>query len=208
MQPQDFDALESILDGLRMQEDETPRWEFCEGFMAALAACRREISPDHYLPVLLGQEASNPALAEFVVLWNRRWDEVSQALRARVDTLEDPRAYHPEVVDLRGAVAALPQEERDALKLNALPSFAQVWAIGFMYAVENWPQEWTAPDEPGARAWFDRAVGAIVTLTEDDADEPTISPFGDGGVASVSAHRLDDFGLAVWAVYDLHALWH
>jgi len=208
VQPQDFDALESILDGLRMQEDETPRWEFCEGFMAALVACRRTIDVSESMPVLLGLGAAEPALAEFVVLWSRRLNEVAQAMSTPVETLEDPRAYHPEVVDLRGAVAALPQEERDALKLNALPSFAQVWAIGFMYAVENWPQEWTAPDAPGARAWFDRALGAIVTLTEDDAGEPTISPFGDVGVASVSARRLEDFGAAVWAVYDLYALWH
>ena len=37
----DFDALDDILDDLRTRYDETPQWEFCEGFMAALICCRR-----------------------------------------------------------------------------------------------------------------------------------------------------------------------
>ena len=39
--PEDFDALDDILDDLRTRNDETPQWEFCEGFMAALVCCRR-----------------------------------------------------------------------------------------------------------------------------------------------------------------------
>ena len=32
MQPEDFDALDDILDEMRTRYDETPQWEFCEGF--------------------------------------------------------------------------------------------------------------------------------------------------------------------------------
>ena len=34
--PEAFDALDDILDDLRTRYDETPQWEFCEGFMVAL----------------------------------------------------------------------------------------------------------------------------------------------------------------------------
>ncbi|HEX5805780.1 MAG TPA: zinc chelation protein SecC, partial [Macromonas sp.] len=36
LSPDDFDALDAILDDLRTRLDEVPQWEFCEGFMAAL----------------------------------------------------------------------------------------------------------------------------------------------------------------------------
>jgi uncharacterized protein len=52
----DFDALDTILDDLRTRFDETPQWEFCEGFMAALVCCRRVISPAEYFSVLVELE--------------------------------------------------------------------------------------------------------------------------------------------------------
>ena len=33
---EDFDVLDRELDLMREVDDETPQWEFCEGFMAAL----------------------------------------------------------------------------------------------------------------------------------------------------------------------------
>ena len=51
--PDDFDQIDNILDDLRSRFDETPQWEFCEGFMAALVCCRRLIPASEYLPVLL-----------------------------------------------------------------------------------------------------------------------------------------------------------
>jgi uncharacterized protein len=56
LQPEDFDALDDILDDLRTRYEETPQWEFCEGFMVALICCRRAIPEVEWLPVLLGLE--------------------------------------------------------------------------------------------------------------------------------------------------------
>ncbi|MEO7127544.1 MAG: UPF0149 family protein, partial [Rhodoferax sp.] len=53
---QAFDELDELLDELRTRNDETPQWEFCEGFMAALICCRRAIPASEYLPVLLGTD--------------------------------------------------------------------------------------------------------------------------------------------------------
>jgi uncharacterized protein len=220
----DFDALDDILDDLRTRDDETPQWEFCEGFMAAIVCCRRAIPENEYLPVLLGlpesDEADTPHAEDavapfadaaqrqrFLQLWARRLGEVREALATEVESLDDERAYHPEVTDIRGAVAALSPQERAELGDEALPSFAQVWALGFMFAVENWPEEWAPPRDKEAAQWLDASLQALVAMTEDDNDPPTLSPFTDDSPASVSEARMNAFGEALWAVYDLHEIW-
>ena len=215
LQPEDFDALDAILDDLRTRDEEIPQWEFCEGVLAALVCCRRAIPQDEYLPMLLGGGepgsiapfADTAQRAHFLALWQRRWQEVVTALDAEVESLEDEVAYQPEVMDVRGAMLALPAQERAAYGDEALPSFAQVWALGFMYVVENWPEEWAAPRDKEAAEWLDASLQAIVAMTEDDEDEPALSPFGDDTPPSVSLARLNAFGDAIWAVYDLRELW-
>lgn len=220
LSPEDFDALDALLDDLRSRFDETPQWEFCEGFMAALIVSRRVIPASEYLPVLLdtgedtpdgpqghGAFASPEQAAQFMALWTRRWNDIAQGLAADVKSLDDERAFHPEVMDVRGAVAALPEAERAEMAGEALPSFAQVWAVGFMYAVESWPEEWVAPRDKDAQKWLDEALDSIVALTEDDTDEPTLAVFDDNGPPSVSEKRFNAFADAVWAVYDLRELW-
>ena len=217
LSPDDFDALDTILDDLRSRHEEIPQWEFCEGFMAALAVCRRPIAPEEYFPALLDLElpaageaggfASAEQAQQFMALWNRRWSDVVRSLHADVKSLDDETAYHPEVMDVRGAVAALPEQDRAAMEGQDLPSFAQVWALGFMFAVETWPEEWAAPRDREAEKWLDAALQSIVALTEDDTQAPTISVFDDDGPPSVSEQRINDFADAVWAVYDLRELW-
>jgi uncharacterized protein len=179
MQPEDFEALDLILEDLRERYDETPQWEFCEGFMAAVVCCRRVI----------------PA------------------------SLSDERAYTPEVLDVRAMMLSLSPEERaEALAgeedEGPLPSFGQVWALGFMFAVEAWPDEWEAPaKDKEAVQWLDAGLSAIVALTEDDTGPAEVSAFGpeeEGGEEpppSMSEARMEAFGEAMWAVYDLRELW-
>ncbi len=210
--PEEFDAQDAELDLLRETDEEIPQWEFCEGFLAALVCSRREIPAEEYWPVLLGEGFKPMAHMEFVLRWKRRWAEVVQALDAPVENLEDERTYHPEVLDTRGAVLALPEEERTAEMaemgdIASLPAFAQVWALGFMYAVETWPEDWAAPRDAEAASMLDDALTAIVAVTEDDTGKPTISMFAEDGPPSVSDRRLDEFGSAIWAVYDLRQLW-
>jgi uncharacterized protein len=218
----DFDALDDILDELRTRYDETPQWEFCEGFMAALICCRRVIHPSEYLPVLLGtpldgeapQEgdgsfANDDQFQRFMTLWAKRWNEVATALNTPIERLDDDRAYAPEVMDVRGGVASLPEAEREAVLAEGeqLPAFAQVWALGFMFVVENWPEEWEPPRDKKIAKLHDAALEAIVALTEDDEDEPTLSALSEDGPPSVSAARLNAYGEALWAVYDLREIW-
>lgn len=214
--PDEFDEIDAILDEMRTRFDETPQWEFCEGFMAALICCRRAIRPAEYLEVLLGvgEDADcEGAFADaaqqtrFMELWSRRWDEIRQALDTEIQSLDDAAAYQPEVMDVRAAVAALPEAERAAVPAEEIPAFAQVWALGFMFAVESWPEEWAAPRDKDAAKWLDASLQAVVALTEDDTGEPEVSPFSDEAPPSMSVARLNAFADAVWAVYDLRELW-
>ncbi|WP_309679898.1 UPF0149 family protein [Polaromonas sp.] len=219
-----FDELDAILDDLRSRYDETPQWEFCEGFMAAVICSRRPIPAAEYLSVLLdipadgetqgeapeaesGSFASDAQRERFLALWNQRWKEVETALDSEVDSLEDDNGYHPEVMDVRGAVADMPPGEQAAFKGEELPAFAQVWALGFMFAVESWPEEWATPRDKDAAKWLDGALQAVVAMTEDDEAAPEVSPLSEDGAPSTSIARLNAFGEAIWAVYDLRELW-
>jgi uncharacterized protein len=76
-----------------------------------------------------------------------------------------------------------------------------------MFAVEAWPQEWAAPRDKDATSLLDRALQNLVALTEDDSSAPTLSFFDENGPPSLSVKRLNAFADAIWAVYDLRALW-
>jgi uncharacterized protein len=224
MEPDDFDILDDILDDLRKRQPETPQWEFCEGFMAAVIVGRRLIMPSEYLPVILDTEgdditenfASEEQFEQFMMLWIRRWNEIITSLDADVESLEDDRAFYPQVMDVRGVMASLSIEERaTAMRDNPgedVPAFGQVWALGFMFAVEAWPDDWVAPPkDKDAIKWLNEALGAMVALTEDDTGPLEVSVLeqedGSEGPPSMSKARLEAFGEAVWAVYDLREMW-
>lgn len=204
---EDYDALDAELDLLREQDEDVPQWEYCEGFLAALVCTRRAIPPPEYWPVLLGESFNPMGHMEFVWRWRRRWAEVTAALDAPVETLDDERTYQPEVLDVRGAMLALPEAERPPLEDGGLPSYAQVWALGFMDAVEAWPDDWAPPRDAQASSMLADALACIEALTRDDEAPPTVSMWSEDGPPSVSDRRLDDFGEAIWAVYDLRQLW-
>ncbi len=211
----DFDVLEDILDDLRSRGEDVPQWEFCEGAIAALLCTRRLILPDEFLPILLGvgdgaddNRFADAAQSErFMALWTRRWNEVADALNASVESLEDERTYHPEVMAVRGAVALLSEAEQADVADQALPAYGQVWALGFMFVVENWPEEWEAPRDKETAGWIDEALDAIVALTEDDTGKPAFNLHAEDGPPSVSEDRANAFGSAIWAVYDLRQIW-
>ncbi|HZY17234.1 MAG TPA: UPF0149 family protein [Ramlibacter sp.] len=205
--PDDFDALDAELDALREHDELTPDWEFCEGFLAALVCTRRVIEPEEYWPVLFGEGFRPMEHMEFVWRWRRRWQEIAQALDAQVETLEDERAYQPEVLDVRGAVLALSEAERGDADVAQLPSFGEAWAEGFLHVVGHWADEWAAPRDKEAAEMLDDALDVIGHLAEPDTGVPALNLHTEDGPPSVSDARLNDFGEAVWAVYDLRQFW-
>lgn len=223
--PDELEEIDNILDDLRSRGEEIPQWEFCDGFMTAVICSRRPIPPAEYLPMLLGDGAELdaadgaplpllPAFADaaqqarFLELWDRRWNEIVAQLDTDVKTLDDDRTFQPEAMDMRGAVASLTDEQRAEMGDDQeIPSFGQVWALGFMFAVENWPEDWAAPRDKEAAKWLDDALDSIVALTEDDTGKPEVCMFSEDGPPSTSQARVEAFGEAIWAVYDLRQLW-
>ena len=219
-----LEELDDLLDDLRTRGEEIPQWEFCDGFLTALVCTRRAIAPAEYLPMLLGDGASLevapgealPKLevfqdeaqqARFLELFELRLAETRAQLDADVKSLEDERAFHPEAMDTRGAILSLPEDERAEIDDGEIPSFGQIWALGFMFVVENWAEEWAAPRDKEAAQWLDEALDAIVALTEDDTGTPTICMYDEDGPASTSEERVNAFGEAIWALYDLRRIW-
>ena len=219
-----LEELDALLDELRTRGDEIPQWEFCDGFLTALVCTRRRIEAAEYMPMLLGDgEALDVApgqplpkleafkdeaqQARFMELFELRLNEVREQLGTEIKSLADDMAFQPEVLDTRGAVAMLPEAEQAEMEGEEIPSFAQVWALGFMFVVENWADDWAAPRDKEAAQMLDAAMEFIVNLTEDDTDEPELNLYEDTGPASTSQERVDAFGEAIWAVYDLHQLW-
>ena len=219
-----LELLEDILEDLRTRSDEVPQWEFCDGFLTALVCSRRNITPGEYLPMLLGDGepaevaegqplpllamfADAAQQAQFLELWMLRWDEVVLALDTPVERLDDDRTFEPEVMDMRGAIACLPDDERAEMDGQDIPSFAQVWALGFMFAVENWPEDWELPRDKEVAGWLDDALDCIVALTEDDTGKPEVCMYSEDGPPSTSNARVEAFGAAIWAAYDLRQLW-
>ncbi|MBP7351439.1 UPF0149 family protein [Comamonas sp. UBA7528] len=221
---EDLQELDELLDSLRERSEEVPQWEFCDGFLTAVVCTRRPITVGEWLPMLLGDGedlevpdgqplpqlevfASAEQQARFLELAQRRIDEIRVQLDTEVKSLADDEAFQPEVLDTRGAILVLPEAERAEIEDEEVPSFAQVWALGFMFVVENWAEEWAAPRDKEAAQWLDAAMEFIVNLTEDDSDEPELNLYEETGPASTSQERVDAFGEAVWAVYDLRQLW-
>ncbi|CAM4351044.1 Zinc chelation protein SecC [Comamonas aquatilis] len=219
-----LEELDALLDELRTRGDEVPQWEFCDGFLTALVCTRRPIEAAEYLPMLLGdgealdvaQGQPLPKLdvfkdeaqqARFMELFELRMAEVREQLGTEVKSLADDMAFQPEALDTRGAILMLPEAEQAELADEEVPSFSQVWALGFMFVVENWAEEWAAPRDKEAAQWLDAAMEFIVNLTEDDTDTPALNLYDEAGPASTSQERVDAFGEAIWAVYDLHQLW-
>ncbi|MBB1074953.1 UPF0149 family protein [Rhodoferax sp. 4810] len=216
---EEFAELGAILIDLRSRCATTPSVEFAEGFLAALVCCRRQIPAAEYLPVLLaladpqlpvdGAFASASQQQRFMALWQRRWQAVALALDTPVAALDDPAAYQPQVLDARAALAALPEDERAQLQGVSVASFGQVWAQGFMAAVAAWPLEWAGPRNKAAAKWRDSVLAVVQLLTQDDLEPPTLSAFNDDddGPPTVSLTRMNAFGNAIWAVYNMRQTW-
>ena len=217
-----YAEIDAILDDLRSRYEETPQWEFCEGFMVALICCRRAIPQDEYLEVLLGTPPEGEAVgladgnegsfvdavqrARFLHLWTQRWNAIAFALDHPVEDLGSDGVYEPAVLDVRAALEQLSADERSAIEEDAMPSFGQVWALGFMYAVEVWPEEWAPPRDKEVAQWLNACLDAMVELTEDDSVAPEVNPFDEEGPPTISSARLNQFADALWAVYDLREI--
>ena len=85
-----------------------------------------------------------------------------------------------------------------------LPAFGQLWALGFMAAVNAWPAEWVDPRNTGAAyRWTCCRRSRWMTPTQQrfrPSKTPKVPP-------TVSGRRMKAFGDAIWAVYNMRDTW-
>ena len=206
-------ALEAALEALQERlENHVPEWEYCEGVMTALLCTRREVPQDEWLEMLFGDDAeavfaTAAERTHFLMHWLEREQQLRAALEAPVEALDDERALEPGVIDWRGYLATLPPAEREQmLGEDEPPQFAQAWAAGFLDAVDWWGDDWALPRDKDIAADMRTAVQAIGALLQEDRAAPTINLYDEAGAPTVSDARVEAFGEAIWAVYELYAI--
>lgn len=211
-----LEALEEVLDELREHDELVPHWEFCEGFLTALLCTRREIGQEEWLPALLGGDADDPEglspfasagqRTRFLMNWLARETQLRTALQAPVQSLGDAGALDPAMLDWRGMLNAMETDQDEAAEPapGPAPSYAQMWALGFLAAVEHWADDWAPPRDKEIAADMDDALDCIAVLADDDRAPPTLNLFDEKAPPSISEQRMSELGEALWAVYDLH----
>jgi uncharacterized protein len=209
----EIEALEALCERLA-GFDERVSLEWLDGCMAALRAGPRATVPAEWLPRLLGdawertfadpqdvQQAMDTLLA--------RWNVIASQLDA--EALFDA----PDELRLSPLLTEYPTETRDALVAEGKlkpeeaadwPLLGELWALGFLEAVEIFAEDWVdpAPDNEDA-AWYDGCMRAIEALTL--RDEGAVKADQQLRYPGATLSREDLVDEACIAVQDLRCYW-
>jgi uncharacterized protein len=201
----EIDELADWIDLLDERSDVPLSLESVDGFITALICGPREVAPDEFFPILLdridglaGVFENEAEESRFMALFQRRWNEISRALDAPVENLADPRALAPLIMDWDGLLGELPPDDAVRLKAEGIPLHAQLWASGFLLAVEYWENDWALPQGSKDEAFVDEKLEPFYVLM---APEDELSP------EELETSRTDHLALAIWGAYDLHEFW-
>jgi uncharacterized protein len=167
----------------------------------ALICCRRDIPEAEWLPVLLGLTMTCRFFDEaqkikFLNLWQQRYAEVKVSLDTEIKALDESSAYAPEVMDVRGAIASLPPKSAPKLTAKKFLPLRKCGPWASCLPSKTGPMNGLPPKTKKRRSGTTPPWKAIVALTEDDTDEPTLSALSEDGPLSVSESRLNAYGEA------------
>lgn len=201
----DIDALADLVDLIDERTDVPVSLEGLDGFLTALACSPRAIPPEAYFPVLLDLpdglatvfEDTNDE-ARFLALVARRRNEIARALAAPIEDLTDRRALSPLVMDWQGLLAELPPAEAKRLKDAGIPPYAQLWAGGFLLAVEYWEADWELPAGSKDEAFVDEMLDPFYVLA---------APLDELSPEERTVRREDHLAMAIWGAYELREFW-
>ncbi|MDR2155121.1 MAG: UPF0149 family protein [Burkholderiaceae bacterium] len=193
-------ALENALDAIAQRHPEdTPQWEYCEGFMTALLCMRRAVSDDEWLVALFSHTAdelfADPSEhIRFLTAWTERESQLRSALTQSIDAPDEELPFYPYVLDWRGMLGALSEEERAvAMQDGPPPPLGLLWATGFTSVVITWLDDWALPrDKELATAMID-ALESIHKLLDDDCDPPALNLHDPHAAPSASDERSQAF---------------
>ena len=201
----EIDALADLVDLIDERTDVPISLEGLDGFLTALLCSPRTIPPEEYFPVLLDRDDGLATIFEdasdevrFLALFERRRGEIARALAAPIENLADPRALSPLVMDWQGLLAELPPVEAQRLQAAGIPPYAQLWAAGFLLAVEHWEDEWTLPADSKDEAFVDEVLDPFYVLA---------APLDELTPEERAIRREDHLALALWGAYELREFW-
>jgi uncharacterized protein len=198
----DLDELADLL-GADWAPETTMDIEQLDGLLAGLICSPRALMPSRYLPEIFGGEEPvfpDTATAQrFFELLMRRNNQIATALNAPIERLDDPRAYVPLLLDWSpdGEIA---RSLAEAGSTDPLPLAGELWARGFLHAVDLLREDWEGlpeGDDEGAELVEDAldAIAALVPVDDEQAD------------AAAAADRDELIGEALIAAYDLREYW-
>ena len=177
--------------------------EHVDGFITALICGPRPIAPNEYFPVLLGAAGlaifnDTGARAQFRSLFQRRSQQVAQALDAPIESLTDPGALEPLIMDWKGLLDELSPAERAELEADGLPEFASVWAAGFLQVLDAWESDWALPAGSKDEAFVDEMLEPFYVL---------VTPLDELTPEERNTRREDYVAIAIWSAYELRDFW-
>ena len=201
----EIDTLADLVDLIDERTDVPVSLEGLDGFVTALVCSPRAIPPEEYFPVLLDRDDGLDAVfedeadaARFLALFERRRNEIARALTAPIEDLTDPRALSPLIMDWNGLLAELPPAEARRLKAAGIPPYAQLWAAGFLLAVEHWEDDWNLPAGSKDEAFVDEVLDPFYVLA---------APLDELSPEERAVRREDHVALALWGAYELREFW-
>jgi uncharacterized protein len=201
----DVDALADLVDLVDERTDVPVSLEGLDGFLVALACSPRALPPEEYFPVLLDLPDGLATVfeagadeARFLALVERRRNEIARALAAPIEDLADRRALSPLVMDWQGLLAELPPAEAKRLKDAGIPPYAQLWAGGFLLAVEHWEADWELPAGSKDEAFVDEMLDPFYVLA---------APLDELSPEERAVRREDHLAMAIWGAYELREFW-
>ena len=201
----EIDELADLVDLIDEGTDVPVSLEGLDGFVTALVCSPRAIPPEEFFPVLLDRDDGLDAIfedeadaARFLALFERRRNEIARALVAPIEDLADPRALSPLIMDWNGLLAELPPAEARQLKAAGIPPYAQLWAAGFLLAVEHWEDDWELPAGSKDEAFVDEVLDPFYVLA---------APLDELSPEERAVRREDHVALALWGAYELREFW-
>jgi len=205
LRDEEIDELADLVDLIDERTDVPVSLEGLDGFLTALVCSPRAIPPEEYFPVLLDRADGLATIfedaddeARFLALFERRRNEIARALAAPIENLADPKALSPLVMDWIGLLAELPPTEARQLRDAGIPPYAQLWAAGFLLAVEHWEDDWALPPDSKDEAFVDEVLDPFYVLA---------APLDELSPEERTIRREDHLALALWGAYELREFW-
>ena len=201
----DIDALADLVDLIDERTDVPVSLEGLDGFVSARwPAARARSRPRNIFPVLFERDDGIDALFETgrrgALSGTVQAPPQGDRPRARRADRKPRRPQGAVATDhgLEGLLAELPPADARRLREAGIPPYGQLWAAGFLIAVEHWEDDWSLPADSKDEAFVDEMLDPFYVLA---------MPLDELSPEERKIRREDHVALAIWGAYELREFW-